>query len=239
MLFSQKTIKRAFSVCLSTAGFKPPRPRKKIAFLASPAHRLVYIYVPKAACTSLKSFICDIEPSIDLNLSRYAAPETLNGQFIPYVRRLSAAELRRQYAGWNIFSFVRNPFWRLVSCYQDKIAGQFYEELSRTGFHKDMTFHEFIDHVCEVPDWLCDEHLAAQTYLLSDARGRLLTNFLGHVESLSEDFPRLLEAANLSYELRHYRKQKQEKLNIPDDRIAMIVNRYHRDFELFGYPKQP
>ena len=128
---------------------KPPWVLRHKFAIISRKHRLIYIYIPKVACSSLKKSLL---PLFDLedNLDPHQAPFPK----IPDWRIISQKE-------YFTFAFVRNPWDRLVSCYRDKIRsdytnnettvnGVFIGFLEKYGnrFYGGMTFTEFATEVC-------------------------------------------------------------------------------------------
>ena len=87
--------------------------------------RIVYISIPKVACTSIKLAIEGGNEQI-----------TTSDEGVMSVHRKLASRctysLNSRIADYTIFAFVRNPFDRLVSCYEDKVRkpvqhnGQYY-----------------------------------------------------------------------------------------------------------------
>ncbi len=99
--------------------------------------------------------------------------------------------------------FVRNPLDRLLSCYSQKIV--YYERqlgmpplLWRYGktFHKDMSFADFVRAVSRIPDRLSDIHFRSQ-HTFFYHRGKLMADFVGRFERISEDWDILREKFDL------------------------------------------
>ena len=79
------------------------------------ALRLAYLSVPKAACSSIK-----------LALGKAAGIPLIPDQDLLFIHahpqwHWQKGRLEDTQSGYAKFSFVRNPFDRLVSCYSDKI----------------------------------------------------------------------------------------------------------------------
>jgi len=98
----------------------------------SSRHRYVYIETPKAACTTMKYFVAELEKAYcDLQRKPYLR-ETRRSMLIhqrkyvglPTLLDLKSEELQSLLSGGSgyfIFGLVRNPFSRLVSAFESKV----------------------------------------------------------------------------------------------------------------------
>ena len=143
------------------------------------------------------------------------------------------------------FSFVRNPFDRLVSAYNNKILEL--EEVPgpmlAMGLSHGMGFSTFLECIVGTMDVDLDVHLLPQSSILC-LDGQLIPNFIGRLETMESDWQRL-EA-----------RLKQERLpalgNLPEKNrrrgvdhsdvssyfedsglVQLVVERYRDDLELF------
>lgn len=162
-----------------------------------------------------------------------------------------------KYDSYFKFSFVRNPWDRVVSCYRDKIATDYEENRRRasrfSGISVGMSFVEFVEFLTETTegsDESADRHWLSQYRFVTDRSGRLLVDFVGKLESLDEDWRQARDLAGLPpIELRKLNTRfgweiSDERLRIEaegyrhqyDQRTRnMIQKRYAKDIELFGY----
>ena len=114
------------------------------------------------------------------------------------------------------FSFVRNPFSRLVSCYEskyhndrqyhhiDKKKMRFYKYLC--GYlRKDEGFDIFIKKIVRIPYWLMDYHFRLQSDILFDNKGRCRVDYVGKFENIQEEFSEIARIYDLT-PLPHYNK---------------------------------
>lgn len=150
-----------------------------------------------------------------------------------------------------IFTFVRNPFSRLVSAYEYLRAGGHPAWENNRRFSRKLmamypTFGEFVAHMISVnadfPGFDIP-HFRPQTDLVS-LDGRLIAHFTGHFETLERDVRSL--GAQLGREIVLQRRNVSERRerNVADyfreEPIKdMVVDFYRRDFEAFGYSFDP
>jgi len=217
-------------------------PRPSGAYI-SHKHKVVYYTIPKAACTTIKLFIGLIEGTATWKDN----PHELS------MLRLSLPEARSiLYKDYFHFTFVRNPYDRLLSCYMDKIYEvglcdhddrefangefrQFLVEYGRLGY-REMSFADFIWFVTRVPDRHCDRHFIPQHYLLNLD----LLNFVGHFENLNQDFLYVRKQIGLSDDTLQLQKINASKhgpyQNYYNDKLRkMVARKYARDLEIFNY----
>lgn len=207
--------------------------------------RLVYISVPKVACTSIKIAL--------LGGAGYAGAEYSSYMRIHHdVNATHLPRLPRRARDYFKFAFVRNPFDRLVSFYEDKVRrptqhdGRYYFDsaynrlligsLFGTAFAPDMTFPEFARLVARVPDWLADAHFKSQ-YAMLFRRGRPIPDFIGHFENIDRDWELLtrkygvppLEHKNPTT-ARDWRSYYSDKAL-----VELVAARYRNDLRHFEY----
>ncbi len=158
-------------------------------------YNLAYARIPKAANSSIKHALHEMlfgpEPNHIANVNRdkfwHKHP---SGQ----AEMMTPAQARKTYPSLYIFSFVRNPYARMVSCYYNKIV--YRDKLShffkRNGFSKEMSFAEFVEKAVLFDDRVTDIHLCSQSHILSD-KGELYPDFIGRIEEMDTDWARLRE----------------------------------------------
>ena len=133
--------------------------------------KLIYMHNNKAATNSINHALKSSLPKPDGKTSDYPTGED-----------------------WLIFTFVREPWERVISCYTHNILqGKITGPLKSRGFVPGMPFPAFVKKVCDTSDLEADKHFVSQTYRLSDDEGRFIPNFVGIMERkrVIEDWARL------------------------------------------------
>ncbi len=150
---------------------------------------------------------------------------------------------------WFVFSFVRNPFARLVSCYESK----YHEDLTRNshalrrGFldfdlylegymREDKGFEHFIHQVLIIPNRLANRHFRSQYHLLVDKNGKPVVDFIGKVENLAADYEPIRKKYGFS-PLKHYNKADYgDWRDYYTTHLAKkVYKKFKQDIVYFGY----
>lgn len=204
-------------------------------------HQVLFIHIPKTAGTSINKAL-GINRGIgnfyytDVEKKRF--PVSLHHmtprQLVSY-RLISKAELVSTFT----FTFVRNPFDRLVSEFHYR-KGEFenQEEMIRE-------FGRFLTVVKSIMRkrrwWIFDNHLRPQVHF-TRLRFRQTLDFIGRYENLENDLLRLQEALpsnslreplSLSVEKKSKRLPYQEYYN--KETRALVSKLYGRDLKKFDY----
>jgi chondroitin 4-sulfotransferase 11 len=214
---------------------------KKIPAICSERHKLIYIYLPKVACSSIKK---SLFPIFDID-------ENINPHIANFPKRLTWDKLTDN--KYYIFTFVRNPWDRLVSFYRDKIRGvykmgdiEYYRACFGARFYAGMTFEELARLICKIPDSIAEIHFRSQTCSLIH-NGKLLPDFIGRYENLEEDFYKMCRMKDLSLTLPHlFNNVPKDKLDNTWEKVDyktyyseelknLVGKRYRKDIEYFNY----
>jgi hypothetical protein len=221
-----------------------------------PQHRLIYVCVPKAASTTIKSTLSALERGLaaapdKLHTRRYSGLKSPTHVGLSAFHRVanSAATLR--------FSFVRNPYARLVSAWADKFQGKplksgdsfvdHYRALRASigdalpdGQDDTLSFPEFVEFA--TADRRVDAHWQLQDDLL--AMPGIKLDLIGKVETFRDDFARVLDHVGADDQFRqaigiHLNvSQHQPWQDYYTEALAARIHRaYERDFDRFGYTR--
>jgi hypothetical protein len=223
-----------------------------------PAHKLLYVVVPKAASTRIRRtlaqavgrYVISLKPSRWFTFSGPHGPRSMTKS--SFYRFATDDDTLR-------FSFVRNPYARAVSCWADKyrgkplVPGDPFTDLYLAQRHEidaalpagadqTLSFADFITFVAAIARRRCDIHFQVQDDILSMPGIRL--DFIGKVETFAQDFVRVLDHLHASDTLRRTaRSAMNESRHDPwtsyyTPALADIIYRaYECDFDRFAYPR--
>ena len=152
-------------------------------------------------------------------------------------KQFSASSYRKSFK----FTFVRNPYDRLLSVFHDKtkkVIGTDWE-LPYFAKFKDFTFDEFVSHLYENENLHssdCNRHIRTQYSLANDLQD---THFIGRCENLPSDLQtidyvlgssggRVLNKNSTKHQgwISYYQNQETR---------LKVAEMYQEDFEKFGY----
>lgn len=202
----------------------------------------IYIPVPKVATKSFQKifadYYCNIHSDQRFNL------KTNKKWGLPF-HTVSENQIDQLSDEVFIFSFVRNPYERVLSCFLDKIkTPSNYLGFLRYGnrFHKEMGFEDFLSEIMNIPDEEADKHFRPQHCFLKNGDD-LRPHFVGKLEHFSRDFQKVLDKIGTDQlEIAHANKSnsKKEARNqyFTPKAKELIRERYKEDFLYFEYPEQ-
>ena len=143
------------------------------------------------------------------------------------------------------FSFVRNPFDRLVSAYNNKILelDEVPGPMQVMGLSHNMGFPAFLECIAAAVDASMDVHLLPQSSILC-LDGQLIPNFIGRLESIESDWQqlkirlkqeRLPSLGNLPEKNRRRSDDHSDVGQYFSDPglVQLVVDRYGDDLDLF------
>ncbi len=189
----------------------------------------IYLNNPKAACSTVKIRLVNIE-----NIFGHTDININNGQELHDCNLPIFAHSVKDFirAKSYIFTFVRNPFTRILSTYLDKMKKNVPEKryfCHLCGIPNDTQFGFlfFLRNICRFSDILDNPHWRCQTVnILHDL---MPINFIGTVENFENS------AQNLSW--KNHSTGAADKLQeyITEEASSMIIKKYYRDFYNFNY----
>lgn len=211
--------------------------------LVSHKYKFSYICVPKVATRSLLTALFR-EPKHDYGAELF---------------KITSFELFKKipnFESYFKFSFVRNPFSRVVSCYLNKIENPKEDTINLIlnkfeGLDPNMPFDKFVEFLGteEGCDSNSDRHWLSQSEFLKNDKGEIFVDFIGRLENIDSDLQVLstkLNVPEIKIPIINTRfKWNGDKSDISDqyyyrkyytDKTRKIIeNRYEEDLNRFGY----
>jgi hypothetical protein len=209
----------------------------------------MYVTVPKAACTTILTTLQWLEADGDESRLPDDPHDKRNSPLLGPLDDMRLFKKAMKTRCFLKFSFVRNPYTRILSCYLDKIAG--HPDLKRAYLPKlglppdgEFSFREFLELVGRQQPREMNVHWAPQSFLLSS--DKVGYDFLGRVERLETDLARVLDMRDLpappvSRRARSHATGAHKRLSdfYGPEEIALVREIYAEDFTRFGYSRCP
>jgi hypothetical protein len=224
-----------------------------------PEYKFIYVEIPKAASGSIKDAIAKI---IGLGTEGEAYLEWRKKTCIQNID-IDA----RNFSNYLTFTFVRNPFNRLVSSYHRKILNQdreyppevlaiqgsripkiqailshIKEKLGKT----EISFDEFIYYLRDSKDDELDGHWRPQHTFISSKgllrKIKIYVDFIGKVENMDEDWNKVCRKIGIKEVMPHTNRNPAIRgaymQYYTPETFEIVTNRYKEDIQLFGYESE-
>lgn len=201
-------------------------PSRTTKFITS---TFVYIGNPKVANTSIRETLKSV-----VNENNYL------------IKSCSIKEVKKLQKTHKVFTFVRNPYDRVWSFYNEKfICGTIFSDIvfigGWSGLRPDMTFLAFCQwlNTPSGADYCADPHWVSQYKILDDCEGHSVCDIIGRFELLSDDWTRIQDEINfpkaILYRVNVSSQPQFNESNYCDESKALIAKRYKEDFIRFQY----
>ncbi len=205
-------------------------------YMVIPEKKLIYLEMPKVANCSIKASMLKRTFKDDYSVQKESLKYTIH-------------RLDHQYDDFYKFTFVRNPFERLVSCYESKyhkdkqMIGEVIEELEYNHYlfgllRKDKGFTNFLCRIIFIPDPYKDHHFKPQYHIVYNKNGKCCVDYIGKYEEINKDYQKIsqrFDLDNLSTYNKTERRSYMDYYNIITARLAYFI--YKDDIQKFGYEK--
>jgi len=222
-----------------------------------PDHRLIYLCVPKSATTSIKMILSALAGR-DATSIRELHKRKYSGLKSPTLVGLSVFHKLATDSRTFRFSFVRNPYARLVSAWADKFRDKslsscdsFVDQYlthnwtigsSKKSAGHTLSFARFVEFAAATAGQRIDAHWQLQDDLLDVPALKL--DLIGKVENFDRDMAKVLDHVGADHHLRqavgvHMNASRHEPW--PKYYTRALADRvyraYERDFDRFRYPR--
>ena len=224
--------------------------------IVSDKYKLLYCYIPKVACTQWKKLFLILDDKAqgirNNEHEKYHEKWRFN-----YLGQYSDEAIRTRLRHYYKFLFVREPFERLLSGFEDKFVSNIWN-WAETSHHtremlnryrqehpnatNDITFTKFIHYVLSLRDEARNEHWKSYEGLCHPCA--VDYDFIGHFENLEQEAPHLLKKTGLEKiiafppikSLNTSRKVLEKYSEVPKHMILQLGDAFRNDFEMFNYP---
>lgn len=205
---------------------------------------LMYGRVPKVANSSIKAALCRLLSTPPEQGVRTTADSFWRVATHGETSLITPKRARQLRASHFSFSFVRNPFDRLVSAYNNKIMenDKISEAMKTMGLELRMPFVDFVDRVCATTDENMDIHLLPQSSILCTDE-HLVPKFIGWMEHINIHWQMLQQRMQQEGlpelgKLPHKNMRRASGSRLTDyfsnqSLISKVATRYSRDLEFF------
>jgi hypothetical protein len=220
--------------------------------------RILYVAVPKAACSRIRGTLSALIGRDSISADKIHN-RRVSGLRAPRHSLTDFHEIATDPQALR-FSFVRNPYDRILSCWADQYRGkplipgdwyidlylklkQDFEGALPAGADQTLSFADFARFASANAGRRVDMHWQLQSDIL-DIPG-LTLNHVGKIEQFDLDFARVLDHAGVRGELRqsalqpiHSSGHRRTADYFTDALAASVYRAYERDFDTFGFPKK-
>jgi hypothetical protein len=210
---------------------------------------VAYLNMPKAGCTSILRSLAQLS-----RVQTYRVPDSslpdgsdpIHGFDPPH------AHLEWFFARWPLdfprlpvslltFTFVRNPYDRLLSFYKSKVVGgqaPFIYYQRRLGITRSASFADVVAKITSTDPALLEHHAAPQSMILCDQM-EARAAFVGRLEDIPQDWEVIQKLTGLRGTLGRRNTTPASPTPVYDRTLRDRVYEYYRDdFELFGYERE-
>lgn len=196
-----------------------------------PEKKLCYIDIPKAASTSIKKLMIDVM-GYDLegyDIQNFHSRKFAKNHFINNGDYFS-------------FSFTRNPYERLVSCYQNKVIDEAHLPFNSFntylfGYLKQASsFSDFIERVCRIPSSIQEGHIRNQYDIIYDEQHQCRAHFIGKYENIEDDWKTIQQRYHLpNLSILNKTKKKDWRDFYTLESAQQVYHKYKKDIHTFNY----
>lgn len=214
--------------------------------LISHSHQFIFFHVAKTAGLSVRNALRPYaEEPTKFKIKR--PPKVKAGQPNPFYtvweallvhakardaqQELPAAIFDRYYK----FAFVRNPWDWQVSMYHFILNEP--THIKHSLVKSFGSFERYLDWVVETPNPYAKGATKFQKDVITDGKGRLLVDFIGHYETLTQDFAQVCRRLNITVQLPHINRtnHRDYRTYYTERTRQLVADHFVADIALFGY----
>ena len=214
--------------------------------LVSYSHRFIFIHVGKTGGMSMREVLAPF--SVEPEKFKMRRPPRMNGGhpnpmhavWETLLLHAKAKDVQKElpadvFNSFYKFAFVRNPWDLQVSLYHFMLrdpAIPRHDEVKALG-----SFDAFIEWVIATHDPFPRGITKFQADMISDSSGKVLVDFIGHYETLAEDYSQVCARLGLDAPLPHLNRSAHRDYSsyYNDHTRGLVGEHFRRDVELFDY----
>lgn len=191
-----------------------------------PEHKVLYVEVPKAGCTSVKWALRHLRGKWE------GQPDAAFHEWFGYHQIYSSSivdVLRSKYQDWTVFTVVRNPIDRFASLYRNiRRASRDWK-----GEHCE-TISDFVRNLPK-SGWFEDVHGRPQTKIIGEDLS--VYNHIGKTEDLERT--EFFLSSRFGCDIQFSRENRSGSLgeSLSDSELNTLGNIFERDYKVLGYDK--
>ena len=234
---------------LCQQGNTPPDPLRRNLrhIMVNDEFKVLYCYVPKVACSLWKTVFLALDNKANVE-------DNHDRKHFKFLTQFSEDEIGFRLQTYYKFIFVREPFERLLSGYQDKFANNFWNWVENPRYSREIvenfrrqdptandkvTFEKFISYVIDNDDR--NEHWDTFYNLCHPCD--INYDFIGHFEALQEEAEYILRKTNMDKvtSFPHIELHNTSSLlwdtfsEVPREKIVELGEVFKNDFAMFHY----
>ena len=213
--------------------------------LLSHKHNFLFVHIAKTGGTSVRAALMKYRwghkyslPMFIANKLSHMTGHKIGSKFPRHSKIIAAKEMLpdEYFKQLYKFAFVRNPWDLQVSSFHHIKRERPQVMGNKTDFE---SFLKWKFDPARPYQYHIDTSIEQQTDYLIDLKGNLLTDFIGHYESLQEDFNQICSTLDLPLiELPHKRKAADRdsyKSYYTDETAELVAEHFKADIELLNY----
>ena len=214
--------------------------------LISHSHRFIFFHVAKTAGLSVRDALQPYsEEPTRFKIKR--PPRLKAGQPNPFYAvwealliHAKASDAQKELPGaiferYYKFAFVRNPWDWQVSMYHFILSEP--THVKHALVKSFGTFERYLDWVIATPNPYAKGATKLQKEVITDAAGKLLVDFVGHYETLAQDFAQVGQTLNITAQLPHVNRSTHHdyRAYYTARTRQLVAEHFAADIALFGY----
>jgi hypothetical protein len=203
--------------------------------------KCIFVHIPKTGGTSIETALgmfgnWKVE-NCETLFGLIQSAEIEEKKFLShFLQHLTFPEIQSLVPGWGgffSFSFVRNPWDRMVSVYSNPDPNMIMHAKSDGIELQGISFHDFLLNTEKIQQI----HLLEQHKFILDQQKRALVHFIGKFENLERDFKNVCQSLGIERQLPHCRKSQHRHYRdyYTAETREIVTQRYQQDIDIFQY----